>query len=105
MIMQRVERGAYLVAFINELMCTSDELETVDMVKLGRNLVSKEPTCTARGNSPCLNVFRVAPDQVAEGSLVRDLLSTSNNTNLVNRPNFRAQSAMDAENLAINNCS
>ena len=88
--MQRVGRRSHLVAFINELMSTSDELETIDMVKLGRNLVSKEPTCTARGNSPRLNIFRVAPDQVAEGSLMRDLLSTSNNTNLVNRTNLRA---------------
>jgi hypothetical protein len=95
----------YLVAFVNELMSTSDKLQTIDMIEFGRNLVSKEPTCAARRNSPCLNVLRVAPNQVAESTFVRDLLGASNNTNLIDGSNLRAQSTMNTENLTVNNSS
>ena len=99
------EMKTHLVAFIDELVGTSDKLQTINVVELSRDLVSEEPARAARRNSPCLNILRVAPNQITEGPLVGDLLSTGNDTNLIDRPNLRAQSTMNAENLAVNNSS
>ena len=95
--------GRYLVALIDELMSTSDELEAVDVIKLGCNLVAEEPASTAWRNSPSLDIFRITPDQVAESAFMRNLLGTSDDTNLINSTNLRAQTTMNAKNFAINN--
>lgn len=84
-------------------MSTSNELETVDVIELGRNLVTKEPSSTAWRNSPSLNIFRVTPNQIAESTFMRDLLSTSNDTDLINGSDLRAQATMDAENFTVDN--
>jgi hypothetical protein len=105
-VIKREERKPpHLIALINELMSTRNEFEAVNVIEFGRNLVSKEPTRATRRNSPRLNILRVAPHQVAEGSFVRDLLGTGNDPDLVNRTNLRAQSTVHAEDLAINDSS
>lgn len=83
-------------------MSTSNKLEAVHVIELTRNLVTEEPASTARRNSPSLNIFRITPDQITKGTLMRDLLSTSNDTDLINGTNLGAQTTMNAENLSIN---
>ena len=95
----------YLVSFVDKLVSTSDELEAVDVIELGRDLVTKKPSSTTRRNGPSLNIFRVTPDQIAESTLMRNLLSTSNDTNLINGADLRAQTAMNTEDLSINDSS
>jgi hypothetical protein len=99
------KKRPYLIAFIDELVSTSDELKTVDMIKLGCNLVSKEPACTTGRNSPRLDILRIAPDQVAKSTLMRDLLGTSNDTDLIDGTDLRTQAAVNAENLTVNDSS
>jgi hypothetical protein len=93
----------YLVAFVDKLMSTCNELQAIDVIELGRNLVAKEPASTTWRNSPCLDILRVTPNQIAESALMRDLLGTSNDTDLINSANLRAQTTMNAENFTINN--
>lgn len=95
----------YLVAFIDELVSTSNKLQTVDMVELGGNLVSEEPAGTTGRNSPCLDILGIAPDQVAKSTLVGDLLGTSYYADLINRTDLGAQTAVNAENLAVDDGS
>lgn len=40
-------------------MGSSNQLQAVDMIKLRRYLVSKQPTSAARANSPCFDIFGV----------------------------------------------
>jgi hypothetical protein len=84
---------------------TSNEFEAVDVIELSRNLVTEEPASTARRDSPSLNIFRVTPDQIAESTLMRDLLSTSNDADLINGTNLRAQTTMNTKNFTINDGS
>src|SRR3954469_7660765 len=82
-------------------MSTGNQFETVNMVKLSSNFISKEPACTTRRNSPGLNILRITPYQIAKGTFVWDFLCTSNDTYLVNSADFRAQTSMYAKDLAI----
>ena len=86
-------------------MSTSNELQAVDMIELGCDLITEEPASTARGDSPSLYVLRITPNQVTEGTLMRNLLSAGDNTDLVNGTDLRAEATMNAKDLAIDNCS
>lgn len=78
-----------LVAFLNELMCSADEFELVDVVKLSCDSRSKKPSSPSRTDSPGLNIFRITPHEITENALMRNLLSTINGTNLINGSNIR----------------
>jgi len=93
---------AYLISLIDELVSTRYQLEPVDMVELGSHLVPKEPPSPTRTDSPSVNVFGVGPNKITECTFVRNFLCTSDNPDLIDRPNLRAQTAVNAENLSIN---
>lgn len=84
-------------------MRASDELEAVDVVELACYFVSEKPARTARTHSPGSDVLWVAPDEVAKGPFVGDLLGTGDNADLVEGADFRAQAAMHAEDFAVDN--
>ena len=96
---------AYLIAFIDQLMGTSNKLKAVDVVELCSDLIAKKPSRTTRRYSPSANVFRITPDQITKGTFVRNLLSSSNDAYLVKCTDFRTQPTVDAEHLAINHCT
>lgn len=75
------------------------------MVELSGNLVSKEPAGTTGRNSPCLDILGIAPDQITKGTLVRDLLGASYDADLIDSSDFGAETAVNAENLAVDNGS
>jgi hypothetical protein len=54
-----------------------------EVVYLCRDLISKEPTSTARRYSPRFDFFGVTPDEIAKRALVRNLLCSRNDANLV----------------------
>ena len=83
-------------------MSTSNELETIDVIELSRNLVTEEPARTTWRNSPSLNVLWITPNQITEGSFVWNLLSASNDTDLINSANLWTQATMNTENFPIN---
>ena len=86
-------------------MGTSNKLKAIDVVKFRSDLIAKQPPGTTRGYSPSPNVFRITPDQVTEGTFVRDLLSSSNDAYLVKGTDFRTQTTVDAEHFTINDCT
>jgi len=82
---------------------TGDELQTIDLIELRRDLVSKQPSSTTWRNSPSLNVLRITPDQITESTLVRDLLGTGNDTNLIKSTNLWAETTVNAKDSSVNN--
>lgn len=93
----------YLVALIHQLMSSSNSLETIHVVELGGNLVPKEPSRSSRTDGPGVDILWVTPDQVAERTLMRDFLSSGYHPDLIDSPNFRAETAVHTENCAIHN--
>ena len=75
--------GRYLVALIDELMGSSDELEAIHVVEFRGYFIPKQPSCAARRDCPGAYVFWVAPHQIAESALVGDLLRASYDADLV----------------------
>lgn len=71
-------------------MGTSDQLKAVDVVELSGDFISKEPASSAGRHGPSADIFWVTPYQVAEGAFMRNLLSTSDDANLIKGTNFRA---------------
>src|SRR3569833_441072 len=94
-------KKTYLVALVDQLVGTRDGLETIDVVELGGHLVPKEPACSARAASPRVDVFGLAPHEVADGALMRYLLRTRHDPDLVDGPNLGRQPAVDAEDGAV----
>jgi hypothetical protein len=82
-------------------MGTCNEFQTINMIEISCNLIAEKPTGTTRGNGPRFNIFGIAPDQIAESAFMGDLLSTSYDTNLVDRSNLGTQATMNTEDLAI----
>lgn len=73
------------------------------MVELSGDLVAKEPACATWADGPRLNIFGVAPHQVAKSTLMGNLLGASHHANLIDGPNLGAQTTVHTKNLAIHN--
>lgn len=95
----------YLVSFVDQLMCTRNELEPIHVVEFCCNFISKKPSGTTRADSPSFYVFRVAPNQVTKSTLMRNFLSPGYDSDLVDSSDLWAETTMNAENLAIYDCS
>lgn len=91
----------YLVALVDELMRPRYQLQTVDVVELGRHLAAKEPARPARTHRPRVNVLGIRPHEIAKGALVRDLLRPGDHPDLVDGADLGAEAAVDAEDLAV----
>jgi hypothetical protein len=84
-------------------MRSCNKLQTVDVVELGGHLVTKQPACTSGRHGPCINIFRITPDEIAKGSFMWDFLGSRYNADLVQCADLGRQSSVYAENLAVNN--
>lgn len=82
-------------------MCACNELQAVDVVEFGRHLVSKQPSSTSGRHGPCVHVFGITPDQIAEGTFVGNFLCSCYDADLVQCADLRRQTSVYAENLAI----
>ena len=69
--------------FVDQLMRSRNQTEIVDMAELGRDLVAKQPAGSSRTDGPCLDVFGVAPNKVAEGAFVGYFLCPCHDADLV----------------------
>lgn len=91
-----------LEPFVHKLMRTANKLEPVHAAELLRHLAAEEPASTTLRDLPSVNVgLRVRPHQVAEGALVRRLLMAINEAQLVQRRDFRGETAMNAEDSSV----
>ena len=90
-----------LVALHDELMGASNEADAINVIEFRGDLSAEQPSGTARGNRPGLagQVLRVRPHEIAERTLVRDLLLSINESNLVEGLDLGRQAAMHAVNF------
>ena len=100
--LQDMGRVTNLVSLVDQLVSTCNGFQTIYMVELSRDRDTKEPTSTSWTNCPGIDIFGIAPYQVAEGSLVGNFLRTGYNPDLVDCPDLRAQASVYAEHRAIN---
>ena len=84
-------------------MRSCNQLQSIDMIKLRCDLVSKQPTGTTRADGPRFYLFWIRPHQIAESAFMWDLLRARNYSNLVYCSDFRAQSTVDAEQFSVHN--
>lgn len=72
------------------------------MIELCRDLAAKQPSSATRADSPRVDVLRVRPDKVAEGSLVGNLLGACDDADLVDGANFGGKAPVYAQDLTVN---
>ena len=75
------------------------------MVELRSNFIAEQPTSTTGTDGPGLDFFRVAPDEITKGAFVGDLLRSRDHADLVDGSDFRAETTVDAEYLAVHDRS
>ena len=96
---------AYFEAFVDQLMCPRDQFETINMVELSSNFVPKQPSRSSRTHCPCAHLFRITPYQIAESTLMGDLLRSCNDPDLIHGSYLGAQPTMYTEYFADNHCA
>ena len=67
----------------DELMCSCDQRDVVDVIELGSNLGSKKPSSSSWGHSPGFDIFWVGPHKIAEWTFMRDFHSSVNESDLI----------------------
>lgn len=84
-------------------MSTSNKFKPIDLVELGCDFISKQPSSSTRRNGPGFHIFRITPDQITKRTLVRDLLGTGDDADLIQSADFWTQTPVDTQNGSINN--
>lgn len=90
-----------LVPLHNELVCSGDEVEAIDVGELFGNVLAEGVASPARRYAPAASVVGVGPDQVAHGSLVGHLLDAVEVPGMVEGVNGGAKSTVEAEDSVL----
>lgn len=64
----------FIIAFLGQLMGTSDQFQVVVMIELSYNPVSKEPTSSSMALGPGFNFLWVRPHEIGERTFVSDVI-------------------------------
>ena len=73
----------------------------VGITHLTRHLIPEQPPCASWTDSPRLHILGIAPDKVAEGALMGNLLCSGHDADLVQCADLGAQASMDTQYLAV----
>ncbi len=93
-----------IVAIHHQLMSSGYQLKAISMVKLLGDVLAERVAGTSGRDTPATSVIRVGPKQVADRSLVRNLLNSVELSDLVERVDRRRETTVEAEDLAFNHC-
>jgi hypothetical protein len=83
-------------------MGSTDEVYFVVSIELLHNVSSKEIPRSSWTDTPTCDLIRVAPHEVAHGSIMRNLLLSIQVSNVIQSIDRWREASMDAENLIIN---
>lgn len=89
--------------FVDELVSAADQLQLVAVHEVLCDQRSEQPARTAGTLSPCVHVFGIAPHQITEGTLVRDLDAAVDGSDLIQSLDLRAESTVNAQNRLVHN--
>eukprot|EP00550_Attheya_septentrionalis_P001397 CAMPEP_0198288508 /NCGR_PEP_ID=MMETSP1449-20131203/6979_1 /TAXON_ID=420275 /ORGANISM="Attheya septentrionalis, Strain CCMP2084" /LENGTH=150 /DNA_ID=CAMNT_0043986657 /DNA_START=41 /DNA_END=493 /DNA_ORIENTATION=+ len=92
---------APVVAVHDELVGPADEAEAILMVKLLRNVLAKGEPGAPWTDAPATALVRVAPKQVAHGSLVGHLLHAVQLSDVVEGVDGGAEAAVQAKDVVL----
>ena len=79
-----------------------DEFKFIIMQEFSCYFTSKKPSSSSRADRPGLYVFRVTPHEIAKGALVGNFLIAINRADLIEGPNVRTETTVDAQDLFVN---
>ncbi len=82
-------------------MGASDQLQVVGVVELFGDVLTETVAGTTGRDAPAAAVIRIGPAQVANGTLVRDFHEAIQLTNLIEGVDTGRQTAMKAEDVAL----
>jgi len=89
------------VALHHKLVGTCDHIQAVDVVKLVYNFAAENVTSSTGISPPGFNVLGVGPHQIGEGTFMRDLESSFEQSDLVKSFNVRGKASVDTENFTF----
>ena len=72
-----------VVAVHHKLVSTGYQFESIGMVELLRNILAKRVAGASGGNAPAASIIGIRPQEVANGTFVRDLLHSVELSDLV----------------------
>ena len=90
------------VAFHDQLMRASNEIEIVPFVEHGHNVPAKEISGAPRRQPPAFQLFRITPHEIAHGSVVGNFLLAINDPNLIQCIDRWRQSSVYRKDLVFN---
>jgi hypothetical protein len=91
-----------VVALHNKLMGSCNESKTIVMVERLGNVLAESVACATRRYSPAAPVVWVGPKKVTHGTLMRNFLYTVERSNVIEGVDARRQTAVQAEDLVVN---
>mmetsp|Transcript_28437 Transcript_28437/g.82252 ORF Transcript_28437/g.82252 Transcript_28437/m.82252 type:complete len:203 (-) Transcript_28437:253-861(-) len=83
-------------------MGAGDEVEVVPLVEHGHDVPTEQIPGPARRQAPPVDLLRVGPEQIAHGPVVGHLLLPIDDADLIEGVDARTQSAVDGEDLVLN---
>lgn len=83
-------------------MCPRDQSQAVIVIERFRNILSERVARTTRRDTPATSVIRITPEQITHGPFVRDFLDPVESANVVEGVNRRTETAVEAEDLILN---
>lgn len=82
-----------------------NQVQAIDMAEITGHFGAEYPSCSSGVDCPVLDVFGVGPHEITERTLVRDLNSPVDGSDLVDGLDLWGEAAVDAQDLAVNDCS
>jgi hypothetical protein len=87
-IWSRPDRDKRLVEHVfvtlhHKLVSSTDKCQLVGRVELSHNITAKKITGTSWAHSPAFNIFRIRPQEITHGSIVRYFLLSINCSDLI----------------------
>src|SRR5947209_3571539 len=83
-------------------MCSRHQCQTVVVIKRLADVLSKCVSRASGTDTPSTSIIRITPEQIAHRPFMRHLLNPVQTPDVVQRINTRAQSAVQAKDLVVN---
>mmetsp|Transcript_19392 Transcript_19392/g.56728 ORF Transcript_19392/g.56728 Transcript_19392/m.56728 type:complete len:305 (+) Transcript_19392:329-1243(+) len=90
-----------IVAVHDQLMGPADQIEAVLVIPLLRNVLAEGESGPAGADAPAAPFVRIAPEEVAHGSLVGHLLHSIQLPHVIERIDGRAEAAVEAKDAVL----
>lgn len=81
------DQRALLITLHDKLMCTSNQVNIILMIKFVDNVTTEQVAGSTRTDTPSGDVIRVAPHQITHGTIMRNFLLAVETTDLIKSVN------------------